>query len=252
MKKKSLILILSLIATIILFTISTVTQRKLIHYEPKVTCLFLNQNIIANQQLTSDMFIKGDIPISTVSTTKVVKDFSEIDGLYAKDNLYQGQIAIYSEFDTKENLAIYEVEQGKEKIAIKIKSPENGVAYSIKNNSLVNVYVTIRNDLAVDFMPEMERLSIGNIDEGYTVFWLLKNKQVLESFDNEGERMKESDTNIIDTIILAVTHEEAKQVNLLREIGEFNITGLSSIVQAEMVEEGEYENTFYQQNSGKI
>ena len=45
-------------------------------------------------------------------------------GLYLKDKIYKGQILLSSQFDSKENLMIYNAEEGKEKISIKIKSPD--------------------------------------------------------------------------------------------------------------------------------
>ena len=153
-------------------------------------------------------------------------NYNEIENLYSKDNIYKGQIALAKQFDTKENLSIYESEEGKERVSIKIKSAENGVSYSIKNNSLVNVYVTLRMDLAKDFLKDKERLTIFSEDDGYTIIKLLENVNIIETFDVDGNKTEETNSNIIDTIIVGVTSEEAKQINLLREIGTFNISGV--------------------------
>ena len=172
---------------------------------------------MANEKLSMEKFYKDEIDMSLVSNIKIIKNFSEIEDLYAKDNIYKGQIALAKQFDTKENLSIYEVENGKEKTSIKIKSAENGVSYSIKNNSYVNIYVTLRSELAKDFMKDKERLTIGTEEEGYTIIKLLENVLVLETFDIDGNK-----------IILIKTKEEAKEINLLREIGTFNITGVNN------------------------
>jgi len=231
MKNKVILYIGTIILTFVLFGISTYSQKKLINYEPKIECLFLKENINQNQKLEESMFYKDDIDVSIVANSKIVKDYLEIENLYAKDNIYKGQIALVNQFDTKENLSIYEIENGKEKISIKIKSAENGVSFLLKKNSLINVYVTLRADIAKDFLNHKEKLTIGQIEEGYTVIKLLEKVYVLEAFDIDGNKIEESESNIIDTIVIAVTKEEAKEINLLREIGTFNIVEINEDIE---------------------
>ncbi len=226
MKNKAVILTAAIVLSIILFTISTYAQKKIVNYEPKIECLFLKEDIKANEKVEKEMFVVKEIPVSLVVNTKILMNYSEIENLYSKDNIYKGQIALAKQFDTKENLSIYESEEGKERVSIKIKSAENGVSYSIKNNSLVNVYVTLRMDLAKDFLKDKERLTIFSEDDGYTIIKLLENVNIIETFDVDGNKTEETNSNIIDTIIVGVTSEEAKQINLLREIGTFNISGV--------------------------
>ncbi len=226
MKNKAVILTAAIVLSIILFTISTYAQKKLVNYEPKIECLFLKEDIKANEKVEKEMFVVKEIPVSLVVNTKILMNYNEIENLYSKDNIYKGQIALAKQFDTKEKLSIYESEEGKERVSIKIKSAENGVSYSIKNNSLVNVYVTLRMDLAKDFLKDKERLTIFSEDDGYTIIKLLENVNIIETFDVDGNKTEETNSNIIDTIIVGVTSEEAKQINLLREIGTFNISGV--------------------------
>lgn len=226
MKNKILILIGTITLATILFVASTIAQRKLIKYEPKIKCLFLADDISANELAKEEKFVLKDIDISLVANTKIVQDFSKIENLYARDNMCKGQLVIEKQFDTKENLKIYEIEEGKEKVSLKIKSSENGVSYSIRENSKVNIYVTLRNDMAENFLNEKERLVIGQKDDGYTIIKLIDNVSILETYDIDGNRIKESDTKVIDTIMIAVTESEAKEINLLKDIGVFNVTGI--------------------------
>lgn len=226
MKNKILILIGTITLATILFVASTIAQRKLIKYEPKIKCLFLADDISANEFAKEEKFVLKDIDISLVANTKIVQDFSKIENLYARDNMCKGQLVIEKQFDTKENLKIYEIEEGKEKVSLKIKSSENGVSYSIRENSKVNIYVTLRNDMAENFLNEKERLVIGQKDDGYTIIKLIDNVSILETYDIDGNRIKESDTKVIDTIMIAVTESEAKEINLLKDIGVFNVTGI--------------------------
>lgn len=226
MKNKILILIGTVTLATILFVASTIAQRKLIKYEPKIKCLFLADDISANELAKEGKFVLKDIDISLVANIKIVQDFSKIENLYARDNMCKGQLVIEKQFDTKENLKIYEIEEGKEKVSLKIKSSENGVSYSIRENSKVNIYVTLRNDIAENFLNEKERLVIGQKDDGYTIIKLIDNVSILETYDIDGNRIKESDTKVIDTIMIAVTESEAKEINLLKDIGVFNVTGI--------------------------
>lgn len=226
MKNKILILIGTITLATILFVASTIAQRKLIKYEPKIKCLFLADDISANELAKEGKFVLKDIDISLVANIKIVQDFSKIENLYARDNMCKGQLVIEKQFDTKENLKIYEIEEGKEKVSLKIKSSENGVSYSIRENSRVNIYVTLRNDIAENFLNEKERLVIGQKDDGYTIIKLIDNVSILETYDIDGNRIKESDTKVIDTIMIAVTESEAKEINLLKDIGVFNVTGI--------------------------
>ena len=86
--------------------------------------------------------------------------------------------------------------------------------------------MTLRNDIAENFLNEKERLVIGQKDDGYTIIKLIDNVSILETYDIDGNRIKESDTKVIDTIMIAVTESEAKEINLLKDIGVFNVTGI--------------------------
>lgn len=228
MKIKINILIVTVILTIIVFSISTYMQKKLINYEATISCLILTEDIFENELVNEEKFKLVDIPISIVANQRIITNFEEIEGLYARDDIKKSQIAIRSQFDTKENLSIYEAEDGKEKVSIKIKSAENGMSFQIKENSLVNVYVTIGNEFAANFLNDKERLVIGNEFDGYTVIKLLENIKVLGVFTVDGVDINEADGDNADSILISVTPEEAKTINLLRDIGSFNITGINS------------------------
>ena len=233
MKNKMYILIAATVLAIITFGISTFMQKKLIHYEASVACLILNKDINENELVNRDDFRVVNIPISIVATQKIVTNFEEIEGLYARDNIKAGQIAIRKQFDTKENLSIYEVEEGKEKISIKIKSAENGMSFQLKEKSLINVYATMRNEYANGFMIDKERMQIGDEYEGYTIIKLLENVEVLGTFTVDGVQTEYAEGENIDSLLISVTPEEAKQINLIREIATFNITGINNNVLAQ-------------------
>lgn len=226
MKVKVNVLIISIVLAIILFAISTYMQRQLVDYEAKVSCLMLTSDVFENELVDETKFKLVEIPISLVANQKIITSFEEISGLYSKDNIKAGQIAFRSQFDTKENLSIFEAENGKEKLSIKIKAPENGMSFQIKENSYVNVYATIRNDLGNSFLPNKQRLSIGDEIDGYTVIKMLENIKILGIFTADGIEYDKSLGDNADSILICVTPEEAKEINLIRDIATFNITGI--------------------------
>ena len=132
-----------------------------------------------------------------------------------------------NQFDTIENLSIYEVESGKEKISLKISNPENGLSYAIKPNSKIAIYATFRSDYANNFSVSKDRLSIGDEYDGYTVVKIIDNVQVLGVFNIDGIEVNSYEDGNIDSIMIPVSPEDAKEINLLREIATFSVTGLS-------------------------
>ena len=234
-KNKIGILSITLLLTIIVFSVSTHMQKQLIDYEPTVSCLILKENIIANSKVNLEMFEMADIPLSIIGLSNTIENFSEIDGLYAKDNILKGQIAMKEQFDTKENLSIFEVENGKEKISIKIAAAENGLSYAIKPNSKVNVYATIRSDYAKNFAGTKDRLTVGDEYDGYTVIRIIDFVEVLGVFNIDGIEVESYEDGNIDSIMIAVTPEEAKEINLIRDIATFSITGVPDEVSGDAI-----------------
>lgn len=229
MKNKINILIWTFILTIIVFTLSINLQKRLVEHEPKIECLVLIEDILENEKVSEEKFKLSKVPVSLITNVAVISNFSEIEGMYAKSFISKGQIAFKKLFDTQENLLIFEAENGTEKISIKIENPENGVSYAIKKNSLVNLYATIRNNYAQDFLSENDRLTIGDEYEGYTVIKILDEAKVLGTFNIDGIEITNAQDGIIDSIMLSVTPDVAKQINLIRDIATFNITGITKV-----------------------
>lgn len=235
-KNKIGILGITLILTIIVFFISTYLQKQLINYEPQVTCLVLKENVLKNSKVTEEMFESVELPMSIASMSNIAERYNDIEGLYARDNILKGQIAMKNQFDTKENLSIYEVENGKEKISIKIAAPENGLSYAIKPHSRINIYATIRSDYAKGFADEKEKLMIGEAYDGYAVIKIIDSVKVLGVFNIDGIEVESYEDGNIDSIMIPVTPQEAKEINLLRDIATFSITGVSELISDEVME----------------
>ena len=226
MNRKVSLLIVTIILTIIVFVFSTYLQKKIVNYIPTMKCLVVSQDVEAYEKLSIDNVKYVDMPIEIIANVQAVQDIVEVENLYLKDKIYKGQIVLYNQFDSKENLMIYNADVGKEKISIKIKTAENGVSYTVRENSIVNVYATIRNEYFSEALLGSGVKSIGNDNDGYCVFKILDSIKVLGTFDSNGENIEDVNEKNIDTILIAVTPEEAQKINLIREIAIFNITEL--------------------------
>ena len=47
------------------------------------------------------------MPIEIVSNVRTIKDISEAEGLYLKSKMYKGQILLYEQVDSQDNLKIF-------------------------------------------------------------------------------------------------------------------------------------------------
>ena len=227
MNKKLSIIILSIFLAIIVFSVSTYLQKQLVAYVPTIECLISTGDFDEYTSLSIKDVKKVNMPVEIVANTKIVKDFSEIENLYLRSNLLKGQLLVLDQFDTQENLTVFKSEEGKEKISIKIKTSENGTSYILKKGSIVNVYATINNEYAnSEIFSNYEKVSAGTNDFGYSTIKLLSGIKVLGTFDENGEEVENTSERSIDTILVAVLPEEAKIINLIRDLSVFNITEL--------------------------
>ena len=78
-------------------------------------------------------------------------------------------------------------------------------------------------------------LKIGDDYDGYTVIKLLDSAKVLGTFNVDGLEIDGAQDGIIDSIMIAVEGDVAKQIALLRNIGSFNITGVTSEISGEKI-----------------
>jgi len=225
MKRKIIIMAVSFGLTILVFLGLVIFEKRLVNYTPKKTSLIALEDIQIGQKLNVDMFIEQDVDISLA--TNGVSLFSEIEGKYAKDNIYKGQIISKREIDTKENLKIIEVPEGLEKIAVKVKSAENGVAYQLKQGDKVNLYFTGRYAIIKDSIAGLEISPVNITDENsMCTVKLLDGAEVLGVFDESGRNIIESDFGKLDSIVFAVDSVKARIINNLRSQGTFDITGV--------------------------
>ena len=227
MNRKISILIMSAILAIVVFIASVNAQRKLVNYSPTLKCMVVTSNVPQYTQIKEEDVRCVDIPIDIIANSRIVQSYDEIKELYLKDGLYKGQIILRDQLDTAENLMIYSAENGKEKIAIRIKESENGASFILKKGSLVNVYATINEEYANHGILEgRDKITVGEEDRGYSTFKVLSESKVLGTFNENGDEVEHSSEKNIDTILLNVSSGDAYLINLIRDIASFNVTEL--------------------------
>ena len=225
MNRKLSLIILSFILAIIVFILSINMQKKLINYVPTVDCLVATKDIPSYSKISENDFKVMQVPIELVASIRPLKSYDEIKGLYLKSDIYKGQLALYNQFDTGDNLMIFNGQEGKEKISIKVKNSENGVSFVLKKGSLINVYATINNEYANSSVFDgYEKFSAVSSEYGFSTIKILDGVKVLGLFDENGEEVNHMPERNIDTILVAVEKEEAYRINLIRDITTFNIT----------------------------
>ena len=86
----------------------------------------------------------------------------------------------------------------------------------------------MRSDYAKGFAVGKDRLSVGDDYDGYTVIKIIDSVEVLGVFNIDGIEVESYEDGNINSIMIAVTPEDAKEINLIRDIATFNVTGISS------------------------
>lgn len=219
MKRISIIGISLTISIILFFTLIWI-EKRIINYEPKVQALIALEDIEENKLLKESMFKTFNVPLSLSLNADMNVDLEKIKEKFSRDKIYKGQILLKADIGDKEELRIIESSEGREKIAVKIKNPENGISYQIKPKDKVNLYFTGKYSSIKDFIGD-KSFSDNTI---YT-FKILENYEVLGTFDEKGASINLSEFSKIDTVIFGVTPDKAKLINNLRNQGVFDITG---------------------------
>jgi Flp pilus assembly protein CpaB len=231
MARKLTVLILSLVLTIILFNIISLIQSKFINCEPMVKVLVANQNISANRQMDKKMVSERNVPLSLTTGIKVASNFEDIKNLYTQENMFKGELILKEKLASKDQVKVIEIESGKEKVSIKLESPENALSYQMKAGDNVNLYFTGKIDSLKSIgKPVYTAADTTSSDSFYNYLGtvkILENIKILAIVDNQGNIIKNnSKDEKPDTIIISVKTDEASLINNLKGQGTFDITGL--------------------------
>lgn len=166
-----------------------------------------------------------------ISINKLNMDINYVENVenaVAKTNLNTGQILTeeniinsneYSNLDSKD----------KEIILIKVSNNDTNIHYDISNGSIVNIYYTGRSS-QLEKMPKNIYESIiesSSIADGYTTFLLLKEIEIKNVYNRNGEVLNKKNNinrDNIDTISVEVDNNMAMLIENIKKYGTFSLT----------------------------
>jgi len=223
-RKNTKILAISFALACILFLVLTVIQNRLTQQEVKTAVFVAKADVSIDSELTEDMFEVVEVPVGLTLNRLVVAKKEDFIGKFARTPIYQGQILFLPEVAEKQKLFQEDIISGEEKVAIKLKGPENCISYQVKPGMRVQLYFTAQYGDIADVL-QLYGLQNDMFQENslYTLR-LLADEEVLGVFDEDGESIFSEKFSIPDTIVLSVDMNMAQLINNLRSQGSFDIT----------------------------
>lgn len=223
-------LFLSAILTIVIFIITTAAQRIFVHYEPTVKVACAAQDIPVNKLLDAYMFNIIDVPLNMVMNLKVIRNPEDVRNHYSLEPIHKGEILRYEAIAEKGEIKIIPVETGKEKVSVKLKAPENAISYQVRTGDFVRLYFTGRYEDLKNITAVREYYTSGEKDiagDKLCTVKLLEKAVIMGAFDNNGAALGDyTRREKVDTVIFAVSPQEAMIINNCKGQGTFDITGL--------------------------
>lgn len=219
-KKIAVVLFLS-IAIFIVVNIgynSIINQRQ--RFEIYVVCKDVKRGEVITKNDVKRVYTNEII--DGIVDANFIKD--RMDKFVIKSDISKNNILFYDNFINKDEYI--NASLNKEIISIKFKAADNIVSYLVRKNSVINLYLTARNKYIEELNIEKETM-LSSSDDGYGTIELLSNVKVLDVFDKEGNSIRDNNTNVskvIDSVLVEVDKKDAKIINNLKGIGDFNIT----------------------------
>jgi len=223
MKRRN-ITIISIIVAIILFILLTIIQNKIVNSEQKSIVIVSNVDVKPDVRLTKEMFNEVLVPVSMTLNSNIISSLDDINGKFSKESINKGQIVFAQDIDTEEELKILEAPDGFEKIAVKLKSPENAVAYQVKPKDRIHLYFSGRYGAIKETLDEFNIIKTEKDDNSMYTTCLLKDVEVIGIYDESGRSIKNEKFSGMDTIVIATDSNKARLINNLRSQGTFDLT----------------------------
>jgi len=224
MKKINLLLI-SGISALVLFLILTLLQNKIIKNENMQLVYVSTRDIIRDTKILKTDYKALLVPVSLVNSDTVI-DIKDLQGKYAKMFINKGQIFFKQDIASKEELKIIETEVGLEKIAVKIKSAENIIAYQVKPKDRIHLYFTGKSNVIEDaFLKYDIEFDKTKNNNALQTSKIIDDIEILGIYDELGRSYENANFSKLDTIVIAVEPKIAEMLNNLRNQGTFDITG---------------------------
>lgn len=202
----------------------------------------INKDNLASAYIAISDIKKGDKP-STKNLKKIYIDFKDynensieyLKDLSGKENfVFNNDIKcgnIISEKTLiKENE--YTVDSDYEYISLKVENSEDSSSYNIKKGNHINVYCTAKTDQLEDiinfYSDKKFDIFTSGAKESYTTVNILKDVEVVDSYNKFGVSMEDieklgTDT-VVDTVMIKLKKEEGIRLSNIKRYGKISLT----------------------------
>lgn len=223
MQYKRKIIVLT-IAIVIYFILSYIYSHFILKNE-EVEAVIFSHDITKGTCIEEKdiQFIK--IQEKNINNTLWQIDKNKIIGKYATCDYYQGQIIYKDMLIEKEEAQL--IQDGKERISLKIKNVEESISNQLQKDSLVAIYYTAKTSLIKDMI---QTDNVGNVSnrqvDGYTTIKLIEKIKILDVYDKNGIKVDKNGKNIqmIDSITIEADEKLVMRIQHLKEYGEFHFS----------------------------
>ena len=223
--KRINILVISGCIAVILFVVLTVIQNKIVRKEEMIPVYMAKIDIMPDMKINKSDYKEFLVPISLTIEGNVVLNEGDLEDKYAKNIINKGQIIFKQDIALKEELKIIEAIDGLERIALKIKSSENAVAYQIKPKDRIHLYFTGKSAVVKKAFSKYGMPYDNTVeDNSLQTEKIIEDVQILGIYDESGREYENGNFSKLDTIVIAVDGKTAKALNNLRTQGTFDIT----------------------------
>ena len=157
-----------------------------------------------------------------------VKYVDNVDNLVASSSLKASQLLTYDiVMEEEEYLKIND--KNKEIISINLSDLDINASYNMSVGSIVNVYYTGRSSQLENNLQSIgsDKIKSSSITDGYTTVLLLKDAQVKQLFDKNGNVINNKDrstSSLVTTINIEVESDIAILIENIKNYGKFSIT----------------------------
>lgn len=222
-KKNLLILIISIF---IYFIINYIYQNVVVSND-YIQIYVLNQDVNRGDAIKEEYFDVVNINNSNVSLESTInintlKEYVFRDS-FSKNQILTNDIVLESSLYESSDLEI---------ITIKFDSIENIAAYKVEKGSIVNVFYTAKYSEISNVIEDIDnqKMYVGEGTLETVTIKLFENINILNAYDKDGNIIKISDNTdgeIISTITVEVSKNEALIYNSIKDKGIFSISVIS-------------------------
>lgn len=156
--------IISLVASITIFMAIVAIEKTVVKYTPMVKAVYCTKDVSRREQLTQASFGTKDIPITSVNSDTVLS-MNSIINMYAKDNIYSGELLNKNRIGTKDSIESLNLNPGERAISLSFQNLEDCVGGTLRKDDIVDVIftnTTTANNLNVITQTKFNNLRIIN------------------------------------------------------------------------------------------